>query len=154
MISSTAASAGSPSSGSSGGLGLNAPTRRAQPGKSPRAAGARAGERRRARSSSPSSPATAGRALPAGSRLPSQRLPIPDGALLIPPNPHLGVQTHSYSFPPKQPDPDTWGWGGDCSSSCRKSASGCKPPVISAGRGRPGEGMCREKSAKRLQRGP
>lgn len=138
MISSTAVRAWalgfrSLKQGSSGGRRLRAPTpRRAQPGRSPRATGARAGERHRARSSSPSSPATAGLALPALSRLPSDFQSQLGLTHLTPPNPHPGVWTHRCSSPPQTARSRQTSGGGEAlaPAAAEKSASGCKRPLF------------------------
>ena len=134
MISSTTASAQVPGpsgldQGSSGGRGLRAPTpRTAHPGRSPRAAGRRAGgERRRARSSSPSSPATAGRAPPAPSRLPSD-FQSQMGLSALLPTPTSG------SGPTAAPPPQTAGSGPHLGAGRRspqrlQRASGYKRPL-------------------------
>lgn len=109
MISSTAASAQAPGpagldQGGSGGRGLRAPTpRRTKRSRSPRAAGARADKQHRAWSSSPSSPATAGRALPALSRLPGD-FQSQMGLSSLLPTPTSGSGPTTARPPAKQPD--------------------------------------------------
>lgn len=106
MISPTAAKrpdAGSrgPDPGSSGGRRFRAPTRRrARPGTA-RARGRRArGQASGTGPRAPPLPPRHGRPCPAGSVPAPRRLPVPDGVLLTPPNPLLGVRTHRCSSPP------------------------------------------------------
>lgn len=153
MISSTAGSARAPGpagldQGTSGRRGLRAPTARtAQPGRSPRAAGARGGERRRARSSSPSSPPP--------SAVPHRLRPGSSATS----NPRWG-SPHPSQPPPRGPDPQlllppqTAGSGQHLGAGRRwpqrlQKASGCKRPLFR----QPGVGRVKECSEKGPPRG-